>query len=547
MMAAAAREILQVPSPALEVYDHPCTGTLIQPEPLVLLHGWGSDSRVWQDVLPELTQHLNVVAIDLPGFGQSPSLAPLSDLSTLDQCLKAICDVLPPRCTLLGWSLGGMLATTLASRYPERFNHLITIASNGCFVQQPDWPCAMPVETFVAFFELFKQQPAVCLKRFHGLQSRGDNHERQLLKTLKRTFDHCPDGHSDHDAGDDSWRTGLELLSQLDNRELLRSLHVRGLHIYGAEDQLVPVAVAGEVSALNHYQQVAVLENTAHVPQLSCPEELALRVCNFLREGRYHLNKQRVADSFSRAATSYDSVARLQRQVGQQLLDAVPGHYQPSRVIDIGCGTGYFTERLAKTYSSAECFGVDLAEGMLDFARREHNISATWLCGDAESLPFADNSVDMVFSNLAFQWCEQLPALAGEINRVLKPGGFLAFTSLGSQTLFELRESWAAVDDYVHVNHFHNAGNWQDVFAEAGMDFDSFDVVPCVLDYCDFRHLTDELKGLGAHNVNEGQNRGMTGRHGIQTLIRTYEQFRNPQGALPATWEVIYGVARCQG
>ncbi len=114
MTASVAHKILPT---QLTVYDYPCCGHPIQPEPLVLLHGWGSDSRIWQTVRPELTRHLHVLEIDLPGFGQSLAL----EQDGLDDYLEAINAVLPPRCTLLGWSLGGMLATRLVSRYPRTF------------------------------------------------------------------------------------------------------------------------------------------------------------------------------------------------------------------------------------------------------------------------------------------------------------------------------------------------------------------------------------------------------------------------------------------
>ena len=125
----------------------------------------------------------------------------------------------------------------------------------------------------------------------------------------------------------------------------------------------------------------------------------------------------------------------------------------------------------------------------------------------------------------------------------MKPGGQLAFSSLGDTTLCELKKSWAEVDDYVHVNHFLDAGDWQDAFSHAGMNLTHFDVEQCELNYRDLRHLMDELKGLGAHNLNAGQKRSLTGREQIRTLIQAYEKFRNSQGQLPATWEVIYGVA----
>jgi malonyl-CoA O-methyltransferase len=333
------------------------------------------------------------------------------------------------------------------------------------------------------------------------------------------------------------------LLAEIDNREAIQFLKVRGLHFYGDEDQLVPVEVATSVNALNPSQQVNILEQTAHLPQLSCPEQLASQMLEFLKKGRYHLDKQRVADSFSRAAKSYDSVARLQRQVGTKLLGLISPQLQLSQVVDLGCGTGYFTTQLADKYASAEVTGVDFAQGMLMFARSEHPLAATWLCGDAEVLPLANNSVELIFSNLALQWCEQLPQLAQEIARVLKPGGQLAFSSLGDTTLCELKQSWAEVDDYVHVNHFSEAGDWQSAFSDSGLNFQHFGIDYCELNYCDLRHLMNELKGLGAHNVNAGQKRSLTGREQIRTLIQAYEKFRNPKGQLPATWEVIYGIA----
>jgi malonyl-CoA O-methyltransferase len=531
----------------LAVYEYPCVGKLLQPEPLVLIHGWGSDSRIWQAVLPELTQHLNVMAIDLPGFGQSPEFSE-NTKNSLEGYLSVILTVLPKCFSLMGWSLGGMLATLLASRYPERCSSLITLASNACFVQRANWPSAMPQKTFDDFYGLFQQQPTLCLKRFHGLQCRGDSNERHLLKALRETIaveQGCVEQES-VEQGDDRhacWQKGLELLAEIDNRQAISSLKIRGLHLYGDTDQLVPVAAANIVDELNPLQQVKILEQTAHLPQLSCPEKLMSHVLGFLKEGRYHLDKQRVADSFSRAANSYDSVARLQRQVGQQLLALLPNGHQTGQVIDLGCGTGYFTEQLAKKYTVAEMTGIDFAQGMLAFASIEHGAAGSWLCGDAENLPLADNSIDLIFSNLAFQWSEQLPLLAKEIARVLKPGGRLAFTSLGSETLCELKTSWAQVDDYVHVNHFLDAGDWREAFSHAGLNFQYFETDRCEFGYRDLRHLMDELKGLGAHNVNTGQQKGLTGRKKIRTLIQAYEQFRNTSGQLPATWDIIYGVA----
>ena len=116
--------------------------------------------------------------------------------------------------------------------------------------------------------------------------------------------------------------------------------------------------------------------------------------------------------SFSRAAASYDSYAKLQQQVGEQLLATVPSgtRQQVRQAVDMGCGTGYFIPRLVESFQPEHLTGVDLAPGMLSYAREHHagdNIS--WVCGDAEALPLAADSVDLIFSSLAIQWCENLP------------------------------------------------------------------------------------------------------------------------------------------
>lgn len=532
-----AAPVQTTPSCSLAVYQYPCSTVPVQPEPLVLLHGWGSDSRIWHELLPELTRHFNVQLVDLPGFGESQ---PLSG-DTLEDYLAALSDVLPERYSLLGWSLGGMLATALAGRYPDRIDHLLTIASNPAFVQSRAWESAMPRETFADFCELFRQQPELCLRRFQGLQCRGDGAERELVKQLREL------GKSPAALQIKSWQRGLLLLEELDNRAVLAELLVPSLHVFGEVDQLVPASAAAAIQQLNSRLKVLLLGGSAHVPQLSCPQRLAEIIVNFLRDDRCQLDKKRVAESFSRAATSYDSVARLQRQVGQQLLDQLPTSEEPGSVVDLGCGTGHFTVQLAQRFASAALKGVDLAQGMLDFAREQHGDCAIWVCDDAEDLSLQDNSVDLIFSNLALQWCERLPKLASELARVLKPGGRIAFTSLGPSTLYELRRSWSAVDDYIHVNRFLAPEQWRESFTAAGFHFDCFTVESEVLRYRDLRHLTAELKGLGAHNTNRGRNPGMTGREHIRGLMAAYEQFRDSDGELPATWEVIYGVATLNG
>ena len=252
-------------------------------------------------------------------------------------------------------------------------------------------------------------------------------------------------------------------------------------------------------------------------------------------------DKKRVADSFSRAASSYDSVAELQRDVGHELLTRLPDT-QPEVVIDLGSGTGYFTPRLKQRYPQAFMISLDLAEGMLNFSREQRPVDDTvWLCGDAEALPLVDNSVDLIFTSLAIQWCEQTDRLFSEICRVLKPGGRFVFSTLGPDTLYELRTAWAQVDDLIHVNQFID---WSEMKADVPemLHIDTIETEFRVCRYARLRDLTNELKGIGAHNMNAGQPSGLTGRARVRAFSEAYEAQRHAEGYLPATYQVYYGV-----
>lgn len=253
-------------------------------------------------------------------------------------------------------------------------------------------------------------------------------------------------------------------------------------------------------------------------------------------------DKRQVAASFSRAASTYDAVAELQRAVGSRLLELLPAQAAPQRWIDLGSGTGYFTRALAARYPQAQGLAVDIAEGMLRHAR-EQGGALHFIGGDAERLPLRDSACDLLFSSLAVQWCADLPAVLGEACRVLRPGGVAAFSSLCIGTLGELRQSWEAVDGFVHVNRFRAFEQYQQHCAGSGLEVLELRTEDRVLHFPDLRSLTHELKALGAHNLNPGRPDGLTGRERVRALIAAYERFRQPEG-LPATYRVVYAVLR---
>jgi malonyl-CoA O-methyltransferase len=275
-------------------------------------------------------------------------------------------------------------------------------------------------------------------------------------------------------------------------------------------------------------------------------------------EDLFQLERHRIGRRFSAASGSYDSAARLQAMVRTELLERLPNFkVTPRRVLDLGAGTGHATLELKRRYRDALVVGMDLAPGMLREAGQRLGWRERWLggrlagrrgsrfervAGDAYRLPLADHSIDLVFSSLMLQWCDDLDAALAEIHRVLQPGGLLLFSSFGPATLQELRAAWAAVDDAPHVNRFldmHDVGN---ALMQAGLDQPVLDTDTHELQYDTPLELMRDLQRIGANNVAAGRRRGLTGRRALAAMTSRYETFRR-DGALPATYEVVYGVA----
>ncbi len=261
----------------------------------------------------------------------------------------------------------------------------------------------------------------------------------------------------------------------------------------------------------------------------------------------YHIDKARVRASFDRAANTYDAAAVLQKMVREEMLSRLDlVKIKPQAILDAGCGTGHGSFALQKRFSSAKVISLDIALGMLQQTKLQRPLmnkifsQQHLLCADIESLPLADNSVGMIWSNLALQWCNDLDAAFGELARVLQPEGLIMFSTFGPDTLKELRA--ATNNGHTHVSRFIDMHDIGDALIRNGFSAPALDVEHYTLTYDNVKSVMTDLKSIGAHNATAGRARGLQGKGFLQNLTQNYEQFRS-EGKLPATFEVVYGHA----
>ncbi len=258
----------------------------------------------------------------------------------------------------------------------------------------------------------------------------------------------------------------------------------------------------------------------------------------------FGFSKPQLRAQFDRAGATFDRAAVLHRTVADRLLERLDVvRLKPDRLLDVGCGTGYCARALTRRYRAARVVGLDLSQGMTARARRKAGwfTRARFVNGDAERLPFAPASFDLVLSNLLLHWCD--PAVVfTEFLRVLRPDGLLVFTTFGPDTLRELRHAWRQADNEAHVHAFIDMHDLGDALVRAGFADPVMDVERYTLTYDGVPALMRELKSLGAQNANPTRPRGLTGRARFRRFQSAYEAMAE-HGRVPATCEIVYGHA----
>jgi pimeloyl-[acyl-carrier protein] methyl ester esterase len=240
--------------------------------PLVLWHGWGLNLRIFDELRDQLATEFEIIAVDLPGHGQSEWIAGMEGEAQLSALLEHV----PEGAALLGWSLGGQFALRAALRAPALVKRLILIATTPRFTTAPDWPHGLDAAVLGEFALRLRADWTGTVHDFLELQVRGSPGWASALGVLQAAL-------AAHGRGDPAaLAAGLELLASVDLRAQLPRLAAPTLVLYGERDRITPAAASRALAQALPHAQALGFARAAHTPFLTQPAAIAQAVREFL-------------------------------------------------------------------------------------------------------------------------------------------------------------------------------------------------------------------------------------------------------------------------
>jgi len=255
------------------------------------------------------------------------------------------------------------------------------------------------------------------------------------------------------------------------------------------------------------------------------------------------LNVKDVQRRFDRAAQHFDSADFVHSLARDGLFARLkPMVIKARTIVDLGSATGASSHRLSRQFKRARIIAVDLSHNMLQQGRRKQTwFSKTALIqADASALPFADQSVDIVFSNMLLPWIEDPVTVFTEAARVLRKDGLLLFATLGPDSLLELRNAWESIDTHAHVNRFLDMHDIGDRAVRAGLRDPVLDVDRLTVTYDNAAALFRDLTAIGARNSLRRRNPSLLGKSRFAAMTSALDAGKE-DGLLALDLELVYG------
>jgi malonyl-CoA O-methyltransferase len=259
----------------------------------------------------------------------------------------------------------------------------------------------------------------------------------------------------------------------------------------------------------------------------------------------YTLDIRAVRRAFDRASTTYASAAGVQSEIRGRLLERLElVKLQPQTVLDLGSASGQSSRELKRRYPKAEVVAVDMSLPMLREAIHHQRFWHRFrrVAASADRLPFRDESIDLAFSNLMLAWCNEPDAVFRETARALRAQGLFTFTTLGPDTLRELREAFRQADSYTHVHRFIDMHDLGDALMRCGFTEPVMDTERLTVTYPSARTLMLELRQSGGVNTSLGRRKTPLQKTQLRAVEQALEAARRDD-VLSFTIEVVYGHA----
>jgi len=522
--------------------------TLLQPghtskPALLFIHGWASDSLIWKPILELLQEEYSLYSLDLPGYGENADVP----VESIDQFLflfeQYIAPQLPEKFSVVGWSLGGALATLIATRLQRNVQALFTVCTNPEFVASTRWPCAMERGVFEDFCSRFQSDPARTIDRFCLLQAKGALDSKALASQLRSNCGTMAERHS-------SLFYGLEWLRSISLHEHWRNLDVPVFHSYGQFDALLHSETAQKVRQCYPYHIVRCYKKSSHLPFISEQEKWVedfradmTSVRNRkLEDPASGVDTKAVKNAFSRAASRYDNLAKLQWRVASDLMcgKTVRCIESGEAVLDLGAGTG-FVGRLLPAAAKTNFVQVDISLHMLEKA-----IANPGSCvqADMDALPLQDEAFDFVVSSLSLQWSRDVHALMDSCHTLLKPGGKMLFSTILPGSLNEITQAWKAIDEAEHVHGFCSGTDLRRIIEKTGFTVCDWIEREYRQVFNSPRELLTSVSGIGAGNHRRDRQSGLLGKQRFNHLLQELNAQADESGGIHLGYVILLAEIR---
>ena len=244
----------------------------------VFVHGWAMNSAVWDDVIQQLPDWINVVLVDLPGHGSMVDM----EANSLDDYVQVLAPLVHRPVLWVGWSLGGLAVLRLAEIYPQRVAAALLVATNPCFVRRDEWSCGVDSAVFSQFENELNQQQKKTIRRFLALQVKGLPNAMTVVKKLQNSIDQRGQ------ASPHSLTVGLDILLNTDLRDVLKNIEAPMYWCFGAKDGLVPKELAGVLERSFSQNEIVLNEQASHAPFISHREHFIKQLIDCAEKVRCH-------------------------------------------------------------------------------------------------------------------------------------------------------------------------------------------------------------------------------------------------------------------